>query len=142
MVLAVKKRWVKRNVDLELLSEALADFCAKRGFRSRIAKQPGGYRILASPMFPREVCEKIAVVITGDSNNFVVRFVSGVHSHSFVKFGFLTSIFGGGSLFLRGLKSEEMLEKLETEFWTYVEMMIDYLSGSVDRSVYEDLRKR
>jgi len=123
----VEKRWVKRNVDLELLSEFLADFLAKRGFKARVKKQVMGFRVLALPSFPHGILEEVTLVIEGDRNDFAVKFVSGKLSHSFVKYGFLTTIFGGGSFLLRGLKSEEMLEKLETEFWAHLEKMIDYL---------------
>jgi hypothetical protein len=138
----MEKRWVKRNVDLELLSEALADFWAERGFKLRMERQAREYRICALPKYPHDVCEKVDVLITGDSNDFVVKLVSGSQSRLFVRFGSLTTIFGGGSFLLRGLKSEEMLEKLETEFWTYVETMIDYLGGSELKVSYKALRKK
>jgi len=44
--------------------------------------------------------------------------------------GFLTGIIGGGSIFLKNVKTLETLEKLEKEFWIYVEDLVAQLVDS------------
>lgn len=123
----MEKRYVKRKVDLQLLGDTLADFLAKKGFKLTSDKLDREYRIIGVPRSHHDILEEVRVVIEGDENDFVVKFISGDRSHSFVMYGFLTTLFGGGSFLLQGLKSEERLERLETEFWAYVEMVIDHL---------------
>lgn len=73
---------------------------------------------------------ELTVKIIGDSNDFVVELLAGKRMRSSVRFGFLTTIFGGGNFLLQALKSQEALEKLEKEFWVYIEETITRLAGS------------
>ena len=41
-------------------------------------------------------------------------------------------MFGGGYLVVRGLRAKEALEKLEREFWVYVEERVAQLAGSAE----------
>jgi hypothetical protein len=47
-----------------------------------------------------------------------------------MRLGQLTHLFGGGVLFLRGVKSDEAEEKLERDFWIFIEEKIDFLAKS------------
>jgi hypothetical protein len=46
----------------------------------------------------------------------------------------LTKSLGGGYFLLKGLKLQEELEKLEREFWIYVEDKVAQLAGSAQRA--------
>jgi len=126
----MEKRYLRRNVDLSLLSERIVQFFREKGFKTLRKEEMGVRKIIVRPTHVHEIVERFAVYIFGSSNDFVVRLSAGARSASFVKFGLLITLFGGGSLFLRGVKSQEALEKLERDFCIYLEEKIDFLGNS------------
>jgi len=61
------------------------------------------------------------VRIAGDPNDFSVELSTEESSDTLIRLGTLTSLFGGGILFLKGMKSKELLDKVESDFWRFVE---------------------
>lgn len=122
--------WVGKNVDLALLSVYVEDFLRTNGFRVRKDESPRKCIIFGTKKSPRGLSVDVTVNIVGDSNDFVVELLAGERMRSSIKLGFLTTVIGGGPFFLRALKSQEALEKLEKEFWPYIEETITRLTGS------------
>jgi len=128
----MQERWVGKNVDLPLLSERVENFFRDKGFRVTKDGSAPKYTISAKPQQGVGIIGQVTVKILGDPNDFLIEFSTSGHSRSAVKLGFITSIFGGGSLVLRGLKSQEALEKLEKDFWVHVEETIVHSTNSTD----------
>jgi hypothetical protein len=128
----MQERWVGKNVDLSLLSERVENFFADKGFITTKDWSASEYAISAKPQRGVAIIGRVNVRILGDPNDFLIEFSTSEHSRSAVKLGFFTTMFGGGSLLLRGLKSREALEKLEKDFWLHTEEAIGYLSNSKD----------
>jgi hypothetical protein len=120
----MQERWVRKDVDLSLLRERVVDFFKDKGFRTTKDCSASEYTISAKPRQSVGIIGCVTVRILGDPNDFLIEFSTSEHSRSAVKLGFMTTIFGGGSLILRGLKSQEELEKLEKDFWAHVEEAI------------------
>ena len=129
-VLKMQRRWIKKNVDLALLSERIENFFRDKGFKIAKDWSASKYTVSAKPQQGVRILGRVIVRILGDSNDFLIEFSTSGHSRSAVKLGFLTTMFGGGSLILRGLKSQEALEKLEKDFWIYIEEAIARLIDS------------
>jgi hypothetical protein len=130
----MKNRYVGRNVDLSLLRQWIEQFFKKKNFRTVIEKETNGYRIIARPTHVHEIVDNITVSISGTPNDFTLNFVTGTRSEAFIKLGMLTSLFGGGIAYLRGVKSQEVEEKIEKLFWIYIGEKIDYLANKVKRT--------
>jgi len=128
----MQERWVGKNVVLGLLSERVEIFFRDKGFRVTKVWSAPEYTISAKPQQGVGIIGRVTVRILGDPNDFFIEFSTSGHSRSAVKLGFITTIFGGGSLVLRGLKSQEALEKLEKDFWVHVEEAIVHLTNSTD----------
>lgn len=123
-------RWVGKNVDLALLSERIENFFKDKGFKTAKDWSPPEYTISARPQRGIGILGRVIIRVLGDSNDFLIEFSTSGHSRSAIRSGFLTTMFGGGILLLRGLKSQEALEKLEKEFWVYVEEAVMHLIKS------------
>ena len=128
----MQERWVGKNVDLPLLSKHIEDFFRDKGFRTTKDWSASEYTISAKPQQGAGIIGRVIVRILGDPNDFLIEFSTSGHSRFAVKLGFITTLFGGGSLVLRGLKSQEELEKLEKDFWVHVEEAIVHLINSTD----------
>lgn len=126
----MRRRWSRKNVDLALLSALVEDFLSSKGFKTRKDTSGAGYTLLAKPLPVCDVREPVTVKVFGDSNDFEVEFLPRGKSRLSVRTGYVTTLFGGGGFFLRGLKSCEALEKMEKEFWLYVEETVSRLTGS------------
>lgn len=129
-VVLMERLYSERNVDLSLLTEHVASFFKKNGFGVRLVteEQKGFFKVIVRPTREHDIRGSVVVFVEGYPGKFSVRLIGGARSEAFMKFGLLASLFGGGSLFLRGIKSKEALEKLERKFWVYVEEKIDFLS--------------
>ena len=129
----MESRYTSRDVDLSLLSKWVERFFEKKSFTMIKEDETIGYRIIARPSYVHDIIGKVTVVISGNSNDFVVEFFSGMRSSALTKIGRLTTFFGGGILFLKGVKSQEAEEKLERNFWIYVDEKINILAGPANR---------
>lgn len=129
----MERRYNDRNVDLSLLSQWVENFFKNKDFKTTIKKETKGYKIAVQPTYIHEVADRITVSISGTPNDFVLKFVVGARSSFFMKFGALTTFLGGGFAFLKGVKSQEAEERLERNFWTYVEEKISTLTNSAYR---------
>jgi len=127
----MEDRWKGKNVNLSILTDSIRQFFVEKRHISSINKSNGQYRIVVHPKAFYDI-EDISVNIDGQPNDFSVKFVTSSRSRSFVIFGALATIFGGGFLTLKGLKSREALEKLEKEFWVYVDEKIWELTDPPD----------
>ncbi len=123
----MNSHYVDKEINLSLLSKWVENFFVRKGFRTRSELVAKEYRIVSKPTHVHEIIGVTTVLILGDPKDFTIKFFSGSRSDSYVKFGRLTSLFGGGILYLRGLKSQENEEKLERSFWIYIEGMMNSL---------------
>jgi len=124
----MKDRFVGRNVDLRLLTERLKLFFLKRNFTVVERKVAEGREIIVNPPPRERIVDRITVSVTGDREDFSVKFIAGSHSHIYKWVGQLTTLFGGGILFSRGFESESALERLERNFWLYVDETVESLA--------------
>ena len=125
----MQKRWVGKNVDLISLCKSIKAFFEASNLRTRKDDSADGYSILGVQQRGGRRIE-VVVRILGDSNDFIVEFEGGERARRSVMLGFMTTMFGGGSLLLRGQKLKEELEKLENEFWVHMEEAVTRLVDS------------
>lgn len=120
----MEDRWINKNIDLSMIANRLVQFFEKRNFVSSQESSEKEYHIIVMPSKYYDILEEIHVYISGQPDDFKVKFDSGSRSRALVRHGILTTVFGGGRLTLKGLKSQEDLEKLENEFWIYLDRVI------------------
>jgi len=123
----MESRYVGRNVPLPALCRCIEQFFIDKGFETLRTEEKGGYKIIVKTRCDPNIIENVYVHVSGDPNNFVVRFDAGSRSRSFIRFGSVTTLLGGGIFLLRGLKSQEALERLERKFWLFLEEKIGFL---------------
>lgn len=123
----MKRRWVGNNVDMVELRRMIIKFFENKLFK--IIKKSEDELVIAVPIRGAySIIEHIKVFIRGSGNDFSIRFEAGKYSHKLTMIGTFTTLIGGGSLFLRGVKSEEELKELEKEFWNYISVVVNRLS--------------
>jgi hypothetical protein len=110
-----------KDIDLKLVGEWVEQYFTQKGFNSIKKVTEETIEIISKPKPIHEMIGLINVHISGTSNDFTIKFFSGSRSDAYVKYGRLTSLFGGGILFLRGIKSQENERKFEESFWVYIE---------------------
>jgi len=126
----MQRQWTERNVNLAMLSEFLENFFKDRGFTTKREESAGEYTILWAPPRVRNMRDAMTVRIFGNPNDFVVELIASERTGDSVRLGLLTKLFGGGYLVLRGLRAKEVLEKIERDFWAYVEEKVTQLAGA------------
>ncbi len=128
----MQRRWTGKNVNLALLSDRVEDFFKDRGFSTEKEESAGEYTILWAPPRVRSMRDAMTVRILGNPNDFVVEIIASERTRGTITLGMLTKLFGGGYLVVRGLRAKEALEKIEREFWVYVEEKVAHLAGSAE----------
>jgi len=137
----MRRKWIEKNVDLVLLKRCIEDFFRNRGFKTKIDESAGECKILVMQQQARDRLEDVNIRISGTSKDFAIELSeAGEWTRYAVRLGYMTTMIGGGSLLLRGLKSREALERLEKEFWAYVEDIIGRLAGSGNTNQCSQLR--
>ena len=129
----MQKQWVGKNVDLKLLSECIEDFFEDKGFKTRKDESAGKYTILWTSQRARDMRHSMTASVFGDPNDFVVEIIASERTRGSIRLGMLTAGFGGGYFALRGLRAKEAIEKLEREFWVYIEEKVANLTGSAKK---------
>jgi hypothetical protein len=130
----MEDRWTNKNIDLSTIANRLVQFFKEKNFVSSQESSENGYHIIVLPSRYYDILEEIHVYISGQPDDFKVKFDSGSQSRTLVRHGILTTAFGGGRAVLKGLKSQEALEKLEKEFWIYLDGVIWGLANSTGDS--------
>lgn len=149
----MQKRWTGKNVDMDLLSDCIESFFKDRGFTTKRTQSAGERTFLLTPQYAtKDVKEAMTAKtlgtifwtpqfatnlkrplharIVGDCNDFVIELIASELTRRSTWLGMLTKSFGGGYLVLRSLRLQEALEKLENEFWVYIEDKVAHLAGS------------
>jgi hypothetical protein len=131
----MQKRWRGKNVDLDQLSDYVEDFFKSRNLLPRRAETPGEHTI---SWFLRyrgaRLKEPITAKIIGKPDDFTVDLKASELTKGSIRAGLLTQSFGGGYMLLKAVKLKDELQRLESEFWIFVEEKIDYLTGSAKQS--------
>ncbi len=121
-------QWIGINVDLSMLSERLLRFFEGNQFNTKLEQNPGKFVIYASnQQFG------LKVNIRGEPNDFKVEFMPTTKTQGFsltMLVGYVTALFGGGTLLLRDIKLQEAITRLEKVFWQEVDIDVADLSKS------------
>jgi hypothetical protein len=127
----MQRRWTGQNVDLSLLSDEVDDFFKSRDFVTEKSESVGERKILLKPKYPTVKLEDyMSVRIVGEPNDFTVDLKASELTTRPVRMGLLTKSLGGGYSLLRSLKLKEELEKMEKEFWIFVEDKVAQMARS------------
>lgn len=68
--------------------------------------------------------KRVIVAIAGKPDDLTVDFIAGETAQLVGRFASLVTYFGAGALELQSLKEKEYYQKLEDEFWKYLEDFI------------------
>ncbi len=127
----MQKRWRGKNVDLDQLGDCVEDFFRSRSPSPTKAVTASEYTILWLPRHAgAQLKEPVTAKITGKPDDFTIDLKASELTTSSIRIGMLTKPFGGGYFLLKTVKLREELERLENEFWIFVEEKIDHLTGS------------
>ena len=126
----MQTKWTGKNIDLDLLSGQVERFFFNRGFKTLKEKLADGYKILGVLSRANGKRESICAKIFGNPDEFVVEFEPIKPSYPSRLLAPMATLIGAGGFVLRDLKSREVYEKLEREFWAYVEETVSNLVDS------------
>ena len=121
----MQTRWVGKNVDLEELSRHVSQFLKDEGFEIAVENAENSHRIMG---FLRVGDKKrgVWINVSGAPNDVLVDFLSNKEGKLSLLAGPLVTMFGGGVFVLDRLKRQEFYEKLEAEFWLFLEEIIEH----------------
>jgi hypothetical protein len=118
----MKRDWSKA-INLDLLCGAIKEFFEHKGFLVNVDKVANEFRflILTPKLEGRRKIIKVNVI--NNVNGFCVEFIPS-SSSAFSFLGYLLRFFGGGIFEKLSLEDREFLDRLEREFWVFVEEIV------------------
>jgi len=121
----VSREWKDLNVDLGKLASRIESFFRGKGLYAKRISSKEGIKLLVT----RNVkLMSFRAEILGDPNDFQVNLVLDEQPDSRTLSSVFSAFFGGGFL-LKDIKTRELFEKLEPDFWVYVERTVEHLSA-------------
>jgi hypothetical protein len=130
----LQHRWTEKNIDLGLLYKSVGAFFTERGLKAKTEKSSGKYNVFLFLEGGRSpagglATKRLAVSIARSQNGFAVEFRAVDYTRS-ILFRNLAQLFIGGLWFRRDRELEDVLLRLENEFWSYMDETIARLSES------------
>lgn len=111
--------------DLKEFMQKIADFFEFNKFEDITAIETGtGYEIVAGNSKKYKVRKDIMVSIEGQPEDFSVNLDLVEEEKGYSLPVMLTTMFGGGYLLLRSLKSDEDWMKFQAAFWNKIESIV------------------
>lgn len=127
-------QWQDKNVELNVLRNAVEQFLTERALDVTTEELSNGYKVVGRSRKILNVQLEIEVSITGTSNDFLVDLTIDKRKSEFYTLsriaGALAWLIGGGVLVLKEQKTLENLEKIEHEFWEFMEKKVTDAQGS------------
>ncbi len=124
----MRYRWSNRHTDPNLLVSVVRGFFSGKGFDEtrKMEKSKHGIVLLFVTKFEGSV-HNVKIVIRSFEHGFEIDFESGEDLGSLGKMSSFTTILGGGILVRERLRKADprFMERLENEFWDYIETRIE-----------------
>jgi acetolactate synthase regulatory subunit len=115
--------WESVNVDLNRLVGYVEKFFRDRGLKVKQVYSERGVQ-----MHVAVDGQNLSIEIVGNNQRFEVILEQEDKLRRYKLLGPALSLFFGGGFMLKSLKAQEFFEKLETEFWDYLNKVVDYLN--------------
>ncbi len=120
----MQTRWVNRNVDLEALTKRVEGFFKSKGFETVLEGSQHKYTV-AGFLRVDNKSRNFYVIAETNKEGLTVEFCTEKGGRFLPLLGPLVSMFGGGVLVMDRFKSLEFYQRLETEFWAFMEMAVE-----------------
>ncbi len=126
----MKSRWKGKNVEIKLLADRINSFFLDKGFsKKKESFERDNARVLTYTFEGEGRPVVASVIIHGSPNDFEIEFAVDRKAETVARLGILSTLFGSG-FFLRGrLESFARVERLEGDFWDYVDEEIRRRDG-------------
>jgi hypothetical protein len=118
------RKTIACNLGLQDIVTRIVSFFEQRGIAVKTVFMGNTVFCKASPSRASGLVDSITVVIELNDGNLTLSFESSRKSRLLTFFGKTFAVFGAGFFALLGLKSEEELERLESEFWDFVKNLV------------------
>jgi len=129
----MKYQWIEKKVDLQVLAVEVELFLRKRKFKIKLDDSLD-LKVIRGVLWEKDQVRSVVVKISGNPDDFVVDFSAGGHSRSILKLSSLLSLLGGGVFVLKSQMEVEFYQKLEREFWNYLDEVVASSTNSAGSS--------
>lgn len=123
----METRWIGKNVDLDLVVKEIRKFFEDRSFQ--VFSKESAEEILVFARKGDNSNLSLIVKVKGIPNNFSVEFKENKLDFPAYFFSLL-SLIGAGALVSKWMKKAETYQKIECEFWNFMDQKVSELAGS------------
>ncbi|MGD0029368.1 MAG: hypothetical protein ABSC91_10570 [Candidatus Bathyarchaeia archaeon] len=122
-------RWQNRNLKVENVIAKAEQFLRDRKFVTRKEEGENRVRLIGVARKEKYDVRLVETVISWSPEELSIKFEMSDHLKPILHLGSLMSFWGGGSLVLKELKTNESFRKLEEDFWREMEEVVPHSSA-------------
>jgi len=119
----IRRVWDDKDVDPKLVLEQVDSYLKGKGFVTKSKEKNNQFTIFAKGRTEDGSHVEISAKVFRNKNELFVELSAG-EQNVLQKFDGLTSLVLGGYVTLQKLKAEEVLEKLEPDFYRYIDQVV------------------
>ncbi|HEX69244.1 MAG: hypothetical protein ACTSV7_02880 [Candidatus Baldrarchaeia archaeon] len=116
----MRTRWIGKNVHADVILDNIKEFFERKGFTILIKESAEKISVLVQ----KKDYPLILINMWGSPNDFFIEFQCRNFPLGKYFSSFLT-LLGTGFLVSKWLKREELCQKIEDEFWKFVDQLIE-----------------
>jgi hypothetical protein len=113
----IQHSW-ETNVSLESITKNVESFFASKNFKAKTKEGNKEYYVMASGPDEKGSIVRIDARIFREEKKVFLELAAG--ESPYVKLSALTRLIGGGYPMIQAIKAEDLLNKLESEFFAYI----------------------
>jgi hypothetical protein len=122
----VEYHWQSRNIKIENIIAKAEQFLRDQKFVTRKEEGENRVRLIAVARKEKYDVRLVETVISWSPEELSIRFEMSDHLKPILHLGSLMSFWGGGSLVLKELRTNERFRKLEEDFWREMEEVVPH----------------
>jgi hypothetical protein len=123
-------QWINKNVDLNLLSKRVQKFLENKNFRTEINEMKNGFVVIGVLRETDGSTNSVRIEIHGSQNKFLVKFKAGEDKRVLSTLSPIASFIGLGFYVQRKMKQMNFYDKIEEDFWTFMDETVASLESS------------
>jgi hypothetical protein len=122
-------RWKNRKLDVKKVVDGAQKFLRDRGFITSREERESSVRLVGARRKEKYDVRLVEITISQSQEELSVKFEAGDRMRQILKFSSVFSLWGGGSIILKELKTAEQYDRIEEEFWGEMETVLSASSA-------------
>jgi len=122
-------RWKNSKLDVKSAVDTAQKFLRNRGFIISSEEGENSVKLTGATRREKYDVRLVKITISRSKDELSIKFEAGDRMRPILRFSSVFSVWGGGAIVLKELKTAEQYDKIEEEFWREMEPIVSASSS-------------